>query len=117
MKLNRILNRRRNKVTNEALALRDNLETNQHYNIFVGDKKYKTDFWLEFLQPSSTKKYEKVIKRRFKESLKLLLGVIILRVVLSYIMFLFDIQPLVILNLQDSEKGKYCIDFNFLIPN
>lgn len=39
---------RRNKVNNEALELRKNLEANPHYNIFWGDDKYKTNFWLKF---------------------------------------------------------------------
>ena len=39
---------KRGKVKNEAIELRQRLESNQHYNIFVGDDRYKTNFWLNF---------------------------------------------------------------------
>ena len=38
----------RGKINNEAIELRQKLESNQHYNIFVGDDRYKTNFWLKF---------------------------------------------------------------------
>lgn len=84
-KNNRILMKRRNKVKNEALELRDQLERNPHYNIFVGDESYKTDFWLTFTKTSSTTKYQRNIKRRFKNLLKILIGCQLIWLVLAYI--------------------------------
>ena len=57
-------NRKRANV--EVLNLRDKMANNHHYNIFSGDQRYKTDFWLRFLYENTQNKFEKKIHRRTK---------------------------------------------------
>lgn len=64
MNPNRKIIQRKKRVKNEALELRENLEKNPQYNIFVGDKRYQTNFWLQFQNSSSEFKYRKVIRNR-----------------------------------------------------
>lgn len=66
MKFNRKASLGRKKVKNDALELRDNMERNPNYNIFVGDKRYVTNFWLQFEKDSSESKFRKTIRNRTK---------------------------------------------------
>jgi len=42
------------------------MENNSNHNIFAGDKRYKTDIWLRFLEKQSLFKYRKFVRRRAK---------------------------------------------------
>ena len=55
---NRRLRSNRKRARNEVMNLRQQMDTNPNYNIFVGDKRYQTDFWLQFHEKQSLFKYK-----------------------------------------------------------
>lgn len=64
------LRKRAKRFKNEALELREKMEENPHYNIYVGDQRYKTDFWLRFLKHVSNNAFKKAMIRRFTKTFK-----------------------------------------------
>ena len=73
------------KLKTEALELRKNMDENPHYNLFVGDDRYKTEFNLNFKKNASKIQYKKAIFRRFKSSFRLLASLKLLLFIFSCI--------------------------------
>lgn len=54
------------------MQLREKMEGNPNYNIFVGDKRYISNFWMNFESYSSNDKYRRTIINRTRGIIKLL---------------------------------------------
>ena len=85
MKFNLKSKSRQRRLKNEALDLRANLIRNSNYNIFVDDRRYKTNFWLQFEKSCSEDKFRKTIYNRTRNILR---GVIILLLTVLFFIYL-----------------------------
>ena len=54
------------------MQLRERMESNPNYNIFAGDKRYISNFWMKFESPSSEDKFRKTIINRSRNIVKFL---------------------------------------------
>lgn len=63
----------RKKTKSPIWDLRSKLNNNKNHSIFVGDKAYKTDFWLRFLVHNSNTRFQKYMSQLNNYGLKFLM--------------------------------------------